>query len=543
MANTVQLLTGALPLVIIIATILTGIAAATVLRLYRRAVVREMNRALKSAQPTPDSVLRRSPPSVPPLLQLQWLGPASQVQLDSGPALVWQRSVQAHRRRLWTELAAGAMFSLVMTVAWLLAAGAELKVSGILWMLACFVWPVVPAISVVSGPGRERWRWPLFGYVLCIVLLVMWLLTIHADLSLIELVLLWCIANAPASVLLLIFGNRRVRAAGPMVLIVMVAGLSGVVAMLQLGLALQLEGTMGVLLEAAGFCVFAAAGWLVLRWLGRRYVAKRIGAQEITLDAIWMLFAIGQSFTLVFQGLWWVLTAPIAFGAYKAVSLSLTKRTRRSADSHQPPPMLLLLRVFALGSRGEALLETIRQRWLPIGTVSLIAGPDLATVTAAPQDLLAFIGGKLSREFIADDADLERRRSAFDRDRDPDGRFRVTEMFCHANTWQPAMVRFAKDASVVLMDLRSFSAANQGCLYELRQLLSVVPVHLMILLVDDTTNRAFLEETLAREWRDMPESSPNRAGHPTVLRVVSISRRRAPDFVPLMRAVFATTSP
>jgi hypothetical protein len=168
----------------------------------------------------------------------------------------------------------------------------------------------------------------------------------------------------------------------------------------------------------------------------------------------------------------------------------------------------------------------------------MIAGPDLATTTVEPHELLAFLGGKLSREFVTDNAALARRVTAMDRARDPDGRHRVTEFFCHADTWQMVMRRLANDAEVALMDLRSFSPANQGCLYELQQLLSAVPLEHIVLLVDGQTDRAFLEHTLMRQWSEIPAMSPNRAIARPAVRLFTLPDNVVPDFAPLLRLLF-----
>jgi hypothetical protein len=47
-----------------------------------------------------------------------------------------------------------------------------------------------------------------------------------------------------------------------------------------------------------------------------------------------------------------------------------------------------VLRVFALGKRSEALFEALSRPWRYIGSVSLIAGEDLALSTVAPAVLL-----------------------------------------------------------------------------------------------------------------------------------------------------------
>ena len=45
-------------------------------------------------------------------------------------------------------------------------------------------------------------------------------------------------------------------------------------------------------------------------------------------------------------------------------------------------------------------------------------------------------------------------------------------------------------------DLRSFSRRNQGCVWELEQLLIEIPLNRVLFAVDETTDQQFLEEKL-----------------------------------------------
>jgi hypothetical protein len=72
------------------------------------------------------------------------------------------------------------------------------------------------------------------------------------------------------------------------------------------------------------------------------------------------------------------------------------------------------------------------------------------------------------------------------------------------------MRRLAQKSDAVLMDLRSFTEINQGCLYELEQLLNIVDLRHVVFLVDETTDTAFLEKTLQRLWQRVDHGSPNR---------------------------------
>jgi hypothetical protein len=201
--------------------------------------------------------------------------------------------------------------------------------------------------------------------------------------------------------------------------------------------------------------------------------------------------------------------------------------------------MLLLLRVFALGRRSERLFDVLAKRWLRAGSIGLIAGPDLVTTAVEPHEFLGFVGGRLARQFVQGEADLERRLSQLDTLPDPDGRYRVNEFFCHADTWQPTMRRLAGASAIVLMDLRSFSRTNQGCVYELGELLAAVPLDRVLFVVDASTDRSFLQQTLEELWERIPAASPNRSLVRPAARLFEVQGHSAAKARALLALLFA----
>ena len=164
----------------------------------------------------------------------------------------------------------------------------------------------------------------------------------------------------------------------------------------------------------------------------------------------------------------------------------------------------------------------------------MIAGPDLVTSTVEPHEFLEFASGELAGRFVTGRPDLERRIAAIDRARDPDGRYRVNEFFCHADTWQITMHRLVEESDVVLMDLRSFSAANRGCVHELGELLEAIDLARVAFVVDRTTDRAFLETTLRVLWSAVGPSSPNRRSPAPTARLLAVERSTAAEIRGLM---------
>lgn len=159
---------------------------------------------------------------------------------------------------------------------------------------------------------------------------------------------------------------------------------------------------------------------------------------------------------------------------------------------------LLLLRVFGHDRRTERLLDGITRRWRCIGPVYLIAGRDVALRTIDPQDFYSFLSGRLSRAFVKDEADLQARLGALDRDPDPDGRYRINQFFCHQNTWKGVLDELIRRSAAVLMDLRGFDAARLGCRYELTRLGEHLGAKPVVLLADASTDRDLVAALLHR---------------------------------------------
>jgi hypothetical protein len=287
---------------------------------------------------------------------------------------------------------------------------------------------------------------------------------------------------------------------------------------------------MAILIVLSVVAITCILGWWTLNQIGRAYRRKRLSDQSLMLDSLWVVVALSHITVLSTQQggsgkSWaWIIFPIAAFGLYWLVERTGLAVLSRSAVSRGVAPMLLLLRVFSLGKRSERLFYVLTPRWLRRGSVAFISGPDLATGTVQPNQFLEYLARRIRRQFVKDEPDLSRRLSELDLRPDPDGRYRVNQFFCFANTWQSAVRQLARRANAVLMDLRSFSAGNQGCLYELEQLLEHVPVGRTLLIIDGTTDWPFLEATLHRLWASTSGDSPNRAFTSSPLRVFRLER-------------------
>jgi len=519
-------LTGALPFVVLAAAALAFLASLLLLKVYRRAVLGGMN---ESAEATPKTAAPAAPDIAPPARPLEFvlLGPAA--------ALPTALPGAGASRAAAVYAAAIAVFAAVMTTAWLLATRdpeiGPVKVALIFWT---YFWPAAIAVSLVASTDRRTRLFVALAYFAVYAPIAGLALLRSPELTTIQLAQHWLLTNAPPTVLLYTFLARRIRAVGPIVLgfaVIAVLGSQFAVALVGSGdaslrAAVGIGSTLGLgglavfwATMAAGFVIFAIGAWIFLKWLGARYEARRFSDETITLDAMVLLFGVTHSIGLVFEHWTWIASGFVAFLGYKVAAIAGYRRLPKASA----PRRLLLLRVFALGARSEPLFDALRRLWLRGGDIAMIAGPDLVTSAVEPDEFLGFLAGQLRRRFIAGSADLTARIAAIDRRPDPDGRFRVAEFFCRADTWQMTMQRLVVDSDAVLMDLRSFSAANQGCIFELGRLLDAIDIRRVVFVIDATTDRTFLESTLEHLWSSLAENSPNRSATSPAARFFEVS--------------------
>jgi hypothetical protein len=93
---------------------------------------------------------------------------------------------------------------------------------------------------------------------------------------------------------------------------------------------------------------------------------------------------------------------------------------------------------------------------------------------------------------------------------DRDGRDRVNDFFCFDIAWKLVVTRLARDSDAVLVDLRGFSRGSAGVVFELTTLVDLVPLNRVVLTVDGTTDRAFLDATIRQARAQAGAGSPNR---------------------------------
>src|SRR5215207_6259005 len=415
-------LTGEPPLILVLAALAALPVSIALLWRYRRAVLRSMRTHVSSrtveplpveTSPSPNRPAQRTPDlPIVDHTSPTTAGPEATVLYSSLLRIPWRAAA--------LYAVAGSCYALVMATATLMADNIELRPLRYLITFWTYAWPVVLTVNLVAA---ATWRAKLattivYFFVLVTLGAIAKIPPLEQDQITIpwwgQIVVLWLSINLPATGLLWVFLNRRIRAVGPLVLTFMILAFTGLripLSHVVVRQATEVEAYSVLIgLIVLGIAVFGLAGWLTLRWIGARYERKKISDQSVTLDSIWLLFGFVQSIPLFFGGAAWILSGLVAFAAYKVVALASF-----SLLGHQTPtestPKLLLLRVFALGKRSERLFEAFAKHWRHIGSIQFIAGPDLATTTIEPHEFLDFLSGRLARRFIDGPQTLELRIS------------------------------------------------------------------------------------------------------------------------------------
>ena len=536
----VTVLWGALFVTLVASCALTFIGSWLVLWFYRRSVARAMSMSgfgtieQASAGVPPPSTEVGSVSTSPVTTS-----PGGEQPSDRAEALL-RRAVRAPWLETGCLAAAGLAYALALASAYLLATPAARTPTRFALTLWVDLWPVVIAAALTAprflrsaAVGSALYFMP---FVLGTIALLVFpdapadsvdaaLLGLRDTVTPTLMVWFWIIfAGAPTGALLL-FLNPRLRAVSPLLLaftmialvVLMTAWILTFASPLKdliLRLADATPGGWAGWLLLAGLLVFGIAaaawgGWMVLRWIKKATLAKTISDRTLVVDALWLYFACYYAMQFVLQGQAWLLTGALAFAVYWIVLTAARSRVRRQ-DPSLTPRGLTFLRVFALGPRSNTLFNALAKHWRRVGSMQLITGPDLAQSTAQPHQLLDFVTGRLASHFIGNALTLEAQLDLLDRAPDRDGWYRINNFFCRADAWKAVLARLVQEGDVVLMDLRSFSVNNAGCVHEIRHLVEFVPLGRCVFIVDATTDIPYLRSVLREAWAGLNGTSPNR---------------------------------
>ena len=347
------------------------------------------------------------------------------------------------------------------------------------------------------------------------------------------------------------FMRPAVRGAGPPLVAAFTVGLLVFSGLLWVGVVLDTSpdealtamdwfwglSTLALMMIVAGF-----AAWRMLMRLARRYNDKCFSEQQLALGAYWALIT---SFTLALVLLlsfeqrtaysmeWLGLAILIFWLVWRWLQRAVLWLARRGAP--EPLGGLLLLRVFKPSERSEAFTDRFLARWRFAGPVWMIAGPDLAGAYMEPDEFFAYLRRRLHERFITDPASLPDKLAQMDNARDPDGRFRVNELFCANTTWQTAVLALIDKAGVVLLDLREYTHQRAGTRFELGELLRRATLHKVLVLVSAKDDAAQIQSEIEAVWQEVGAEAA--AGVPVpCLQLLSLGEGTDAEMLGLFRA-------
>ncbi len=267
--------------------------------------------------------------------------------------------------------------------------------------------------------------------------------------------------------------------------------------------------------EALPFLVLCCAlVWLIFRGLKALQSRRIVTSDLLHFYLGWGLltyFDIGLASSGNHRGLpWRVALAAAAFPILVMVLQFLLWHYSRKLE-RSPVKRLLLLRVFGRPRAAFTLFELLRDTWRLFGSIDLITGPDLAAWIVTPAMFEAYLRGRVKDLFLKCSEEAEREISRLDRRILSDGRYPINELRCFSNVWRFAVQRVAAHADVVLMDLRGFTNSHRGCVFELTQLLNLLPLARILLLTDKRTDVEALTNVIHHAWANLSTTAPDRS--------------------------------
>lgn len=493
---------GPILFALMLGILLTAVASWVVAGLYRRRMV-----ALMGGGPPPelarsgDAIALAAPPA------------SSSARMD----LAANRQASFRFLLVLTALC----LLIALTQSWLalrfVYTNREFSLNRILVLGAVYAWPMVLAWGLARRWSFGRVLGGVAVYVLLMALLVMLRSNQQQTLAGVS---GWLASQVtvPLLVTLFISASGRIRAVAPYLLppflllsIASVAGLE----ILSANAGVPpgwLQSIVNILGAYGTILLFVLTPWVLLAWpvyalsrlLAESYRAKRFSDLGYLFAVYWFVVLFTSALpawqdaglNALIQMLAW-LWIPLGWYSLKGW---LAPR--------EAPPTLLVLRVFQRDAQVEQLFDRVIERWRLTGNTVLIAGTDLMSRTLDPDDLFAYLNGRLAERFVAAESEIPGRLADLDMTPDPDGRYRVNECYCFDTTWRAVLDALVRKANVVLMDLRGFKEKNAGCIHELAVLTQAAHLHRVVLLYDQNTERSVADAAITHapagrfQWLD-----------------------------------------
>lgn len=279
----------------------------------------------------------------------------------------------------------------------------------------------------------------------------------------------------------------------------------------------------------------------IVRTIARAYQRKAFSEWMLQFDMMWLILVVIPQGLYLLAGknnqVIWPLFVIIVIYLVSRLLLSFILRNqfpKEKSDKH-----LLYLRVFARNRDSEKLFKAITHQWRFIGPVLGIGGPDIATTYVEPIDFLQFMGFRSTRQFIKKKTEITQSIQNLDNETDPDGRYRINNFYCNADTWKQTVSELFPQSSAILIDVRHFNANNKGVLFEIEHMIQSIPLRNILFIYDNTTDRKTLDHYIDEFATKVPIDSPNLHPENHQLTFFHLPARQPQHVQALIRQLFA----
>lgn len=171
------------------------------------------------------------------------------------------------------------------------------------------------------------------------------------------------------------------------------------------------------------------------------------------------------------------------------------------------PVSLLILRVFNPVGRVRSLVEDLARLWRFQGPVYIISGYEVAMQTMSPRSCILFLTRRLHKLCFTTKSIPTALPALFKKSYFRDGTFRIHDCFCDEHSWRDVFRALLHKVDRILLDLRGINSYNAGILYELEQVVQLIPFDRFIILVDKSSDLQSIRNALLKTNQIIPPSS------------------------------------
>jgi hypothetical protein len=427
--------------------------------------------------------------------------PAPVVRLDAAhrpagggpPDDLWRRARRRLHATVTAYVVAGLACGLVDGAVWLTAGRVEIGPRNLLGLMVLFAWPLVPTVLSVLAASRSTRVQVWVGYGVLVPLS-----TIGTGITPSVTVVLIGVVVVPPALALLTLSGPAFHAVGPFLatpVLLTATGLFLYPSTARWAVWFGASAEVGTFLAVLATALIGLAGAGHLVRSARQYARKRAGDQTVTISQWWLFATAWHCVVLVPSGVRAALAVWTAHLVFRLVLAAAMRLRPRPVD---PPHRLLLLRTPGARRYGGTLLNRLGAYWSHVGTISTIATTDVAYAALEPREFLDLLRGRPARPVIENAGELRKRVVEIDQDPDPDGGYRVNQLFCHDDLWREALQELVRRSDCILVDLRGFTRAHERVAADITQLTQLAPLSRILVLVDDDTDQYFLRTTVDR---------------------------------------------